>query len=231
MPAWHYSFEIQGCPDSTKSEISTAAKLQQSSLVFISQASSSLYLFTMDYVYILVVILLVLSLSPHLAILVDTFVRPFGGLIHNFYQSYLQPRIILIYSSCESYSQPLIKLIHDIYRRYVERSRTPPQNSSDGVEINSDSASAIPPVEVKGVSTKDIELKPDFAICLVDFDEGDRCRILTHCKHMFHDGCVEPWLEKVERCPKCRSLCCQQSNHIICFSSGMTLTKVGFDVV
>lgn len=64
MPAWHYSFEIQGCPDSTKSEISTAAKLQQSSLVFISQASSNLSLFTMDYVYILVVILLVLSLSP-----------------------------------------------------------------------------------------------------------------------------------------------------------------------
>uniref|UniRef100_A0A5S6QYJ1 RING-type E3 ubiquitin transferase n=1 Tax=Trichuris muris TaxID=70415 RepID=A0A5S6QYJ1_TRIMR len=42
------------------------------------------------------------------------------------------------------------------------------------------------------------------AICLEDFAEGDRIRILT-CNHSYHCGCVDPWLLKRRKvCPICK---------------------------
>lgn len=45
-------------------------------------------------------------------------------------------------------------------------------------------------------------------ICLDDYDPEDELRVLT-CKHTFHQGCVDRWLETGRNnCPACRTKVC-----------------------
>ncbi|XP_015901006.1 RING-H2 finger protein ATL74 [Ziziphus jujuba] len=43
------------------------------------------------------------------------------------------------------------------------------------------------------------------AICLVDFCEGDKIRVLPKCKHRFHVVCIDTWLLSRSSCPNCRN--------------------------
>ncbi|CAO2823024.1 unnamed protein product [Amaranthus hypochondriacus] len=43
------------------------------------------------------------------------------------------------------------------------------------------------------------------AICLDNLVEGEICRVLPGCKHVFHLNCVDKWLLKSPVCPVCRS--------------------------
>ncbi|KAG9148351.1 hypothetical protein Leryth_012296 [Lithospermum erythrorhizon] len=45
----------------------------------------------------------------------------------------------------------------------------------------------------------------DCAICLEGLREGEVCRSLPTCLHLFHKGCVDNWLMKVPNCPVCRT--------------------------
>nr|CAD1820716.1 unnamed protein product [Ananas comosus var. bracteatus] len=57
------------------------------------------------------------------------------------------------------------------------------------------------------------------AICLTEFAEGDRVRVLPACAHGFHGGCVESWWlqsaaaapARCQSCPTCRASCCLQT--------------------
>lgn len=42
------------------------------------------------------------------------------------------------------------------------------------------------------------------AICLVEFGDDDVLRLLTACCHVFHQECIDLWLEKHKTCPVCR---------------------------
>uniref|UniRef100_A0A5B7BIH6 RING-type domain-containing protein n=1 Tax=Davidia involucrata TaxID=16924 RepID=A0A5B7BIH6_DAVIN len=50
-----------------------------------------------------------------------------------------------------------------------------------------------------------LERAKDCAVCLESFKEGEWCRSLPVCNHMFHENCVDNWLTKVPNCPICRS--------------------------
>lgn len=41
-------------------------------------------------------------------------------------------------------------------------------------------------------------------ICLEDMKDGELCRCLPQCNHIFHETCVKPWLIKNRSCPICR---------------------------
>ncbi|GAB2212160.1 hypothetical protein Droror1_Dr00025509 [Drosera rotundifolia] len=42
------------------------------------------------------------------------------------------------------------------------------------------------------------------AICLCEFDDKDLLRLLTRCCHVFHQECIDLWLESHRSCPVCR---------------------------
>ncbi|GMI66069.1 hypothetical protein HRI_000276200 [Hibiscus trionum] len=43
------------------------------------------------------------------------------------------------------------------------------------------------------------------AICLEEYVQGEKVRVLPRCKHMFHKDCIEEWLQVPSlHCPICR---------------------------
>ncbi|KAJ4728655.1 RING-H2 finger protein ATL29-like [Melia azedarach] len=42
------------------------------------------------------------------------------------------------------------------------------------------------------------------AICLAEFEDDNMLRLLTVCYHVFHQECIDLWLESHKTCPVCR---------------------------
>ncbi|KAF7095383.1 hypothetical protein CFC21_097566 [Triticum aestivum] len=57
------------------------------------------------------------------------------------------------------------------------------------------------------------------AVCLSEFQEGERLRLLPPCLHLFHIDCIDAWLHATANCPLCRAAisgsACQPQPHII----------------
>ncbi|PON66299.1 43kDa postsynaptic protein [Trema orientale] len=43
------------------------------------------------------------------------------------------------------------------------------------------------------------------AVCLSEFEDQDRGRVLPKCNHAFHVDCIDPWFGSHSNCPLCRS--------------------------
>eukprot|EP01018_Ginkgo_biloba_P023711 Gb_39486 [translate_table: standard] len=43
------------------------------------------------------------------------------------------------------------------------------------------------------------------AVCLEQFQDGEKCRLIPTCKHCFHVQCADAWLSKRSICPICRT--------------------------
>ncbi|KAH6772286.1 RING/U-box superfamily protein [Perilla frutescens var. hirtella] len=83
--------------------------------------------------------------------------------------------------------------------------------------VNADSAAAAEPERepeklyiealLPGVtySAANFPEKSDCAICLDSFREGDSCRKIPVCKHLFHSECVDRWIGRKPTCPVCRT--------------------------
>ncbi|KAL0359854.1 UNVERIFIED_CONTAM: RING-H2 finger protein ATL56 [Sesamum angustifolium] len=70
-------------------------------------------------------------------------------------------------------------------------------------------AEGLPPMQdlfpVVAYSAAAFPRRSDCAICLDSFEEGDECRNLPVCKHLFHTKCVDRWIGKKPTCPVCRT--------------------------
>lgn len=44
---------------------------------------------------------------------------------------------------------------------------------------------------------------PTCTICMVDLQEAEQVIELPQCKHLYHPGCIKPWLEGKKTCPMC----------------------------
>lgn len=84
--------------------------------------------------------------------------------------------------------------------------------------------SATKPIKQKGLNKKSLQSLPtlsfssgcqtdqaatisgECAICLGEFAEGERVRVLPPCGHGFHVACIDMWLGAHPSCPSCRSI-------------------------
>ncbi|CAA0820485.1 brassinosteroid-responsive RING-H2 [Striga hermonthica] len=52
----------------------------------------------------------------------------------------------------------------------------------------------------------DLELPESCAVCLYEFDGEDEIRRLANCRHIFHRGCLDRWMDHDQKtCPLCRT--------------------------
>ncbi|KAJ7305320.1 hypothetical protein JRQ81_011239 [Phrynocephalus forsythii] len=71
--------------------------------------------------------------------------------------------------------------------------RLPPRASRQAVE-------SLPTVQISPLQA-DKGLK--CPVCLLEFEEDETARKMP-CQHLFHAGCILPWLGKTNSCPLCR---------------------------
>ncbi|XWS36151.1 hypothetical protein CRYUN_Cryun20dG0060100 [Craigia yunnanensis] len=82
-------------------------------------------------------------------------------------------------------------------------------------------STATPPITVasKGLDPSVIKTIPTFvystkashfppiecAVCLSDFENDEKARVLPRCKHTFHVDCIDMWFYSNSNCPLCRA--------------------------
>lgn len=98
------------------------------------------------------------------------------------------------------------------------------------VSLDSTHTGPSPRLANRGIKKKDLKkittinygtdhLKPpisdtECAICLSDFAQGERVKVLPKCHHGFHVRCIDKWLNSHSSCPTCRH-CLIESHKII----------------
>lgn len=60
---------------------------------------------------------------------------------------------------------------------------------------------------VFSADTRLARAEAECAICLSEFVDGERVRVLPNCGHGFHANCVEEWIVVRSSCPTCRAIC------------------------
>ncbi|KAL1205550.1 RING-H2 finger protein ATL46 [Cardamine amara subsp. amara] len=75
--------------------------------------------------------------------------------------------------------------------------------------------------EIVGSSNGGAAQEPfDCAVCLCEFSEKDKLRLLPMCSHAFHLNCIDTWLQSNSTCPLCRGTL---------FSPGFSMENPMFD--
>ncbi|KAJ7533524.1 hypothetical protein O6H91_13G053700 [Diphasiastrum complanatum] len=70
----------------------------------------------------------------------------------------------------------------------------------------------LPVVEYSAASTA--KNCTECAVCLTDFQERDKTRLLPNCNHAFHPECIDMWLFSHSTCPLCRIILVSESRTI-----------------
>ncbi|KAF3452853.1 hypothetical protein FNV43_RR03286 [Rhamnella rubrinervis] len=81
------------------------------------------------------------------------------------------------------------------------RRRTQFSNSSIG--LSSEDLLNLPQFRYAKRITR--EAHSECVVCLDEYREGQWCRKLVGCNHVFHRRCLDTWLIKVPACPVCRT--------------------------
>ncbi|XP_004502903.1 RING-H2 finger protein ATL78 [Cicer arietinum] len=58
-------------------------------------------------------------------------------------------------------------------------------------------------------------LDSECVICLSEFSNGDKVRLLPKCNHGFHVRCIDKWLSSHSSCPKCRQCLIETCKKIV----------------
>ncbi|MQL91624.1 hypothetical protein Taro_024246 [Colocasia esculenta] len=93
------------------------------------------------------------------------------------------------------------------HRRGVEEGTPPNPRCPDGPRGLGPAALAAFPVRryssLKGLR-EGVDPETECAVCISEFDDDDPVRLLTACRHTFHQGCIDQWLASHPTCPVCR---------------------------
>ncbi|KAJ3672327.1 hypothetical protein LUZ60_007048 [Juncus effusus] len=81
-----------------------------------------------------------------------------------------------------------------------QRNRSSPSKSIMQKGLNKKSLQSLPTLSLSST------ISGECVICLGDFVEGERIRVLPPCGHGFHVECVDTWLGAHNSCPSCRTV-------------------------
>ncbi|TVU36647.1 hypothetical protein EJB05_18589, partial [Eragrostis curvula] len=87
--------------------------------------------------------------------------------------------------------------------RWARRQPPPDQLEHDARGLKKRALRSIP-VEVYGADVVGHVAADVCAICLGEFADGEKVRVLPRCAHGFHVRCVDTWLLSHDSCPTCR---------------------------
>ncbi|KAG7636620.1 RING-H2 finger protein ATL56 [Arabidopsis thaliana] len=93
-------------------------------------------------------------------------------------------------------------LLSSLHRHHRRRRRNRRQESSDG--LSSRFVKKLPQFKFSEPSTY-TRYESDCVVCFDGFRQGQWCRNLPGCGHVFHRKCVDTWLLKASTCPICRA--------------------------
>ncbi|XP_019185877.1 PREDICTED: E3 ubiquitin-protein ligase RING1-like [Ipomoea nil] len=55
----------------------------------------------------------------------------------------------------------------------------------------------------------------DCSVCLTEFQEDERLRLLPKCSHAFHVPCIDTWLRSHKNCPLCRAPIITETTNVV----------------
>ncbi|KAG9445473.1 hypothetical protein H6P81_016813 [Aristolochia fimbriata] len=67
----------------------------------------------------------------------------------------------------------------------------------------------------------------DCPICLGEFVDGEKVRVLPKCKHEFHVRCIDTWLTSHSSCPTCRNSLLQDRPPAAATAAALTELEAG----
>ncbi|XP_010414560.1 PREDICTED: RING-H2 finger protein ATL56-like [Camelina sativa] len=95
-------------------------------------------------------------------------------------------------------------LLSSLHRHHRRRRRNRRHESSDG--LSSRFVKKLPQFRFsEPTSTSYTRYGSDCVVCFDVFRQGQWCRNLPGCGHVFHRKCVDTWLLKASTCPICRA--------------------------
>ncbi|XP_076848879.1 RING finger protein 150-like [Brachyhypopomus gauderio] len=89
---------------------------------------------------------------------------------------------------------------------YIQRFRYANARDRNQRRLGDAAKKAISQLQVRTIRKGDQETESDFdncAVCIEGYKANDVVRILP-CRHVFHKGCVDPWLVDHRTCPMCK---------------------------
>nr|ABK23755.1 unknown [Picea sitchensis] len=87
------------------------------------------------------------------------------------------------------------------WRRLFSFARGDPLNLRN-VGLDARVVESLPVFEYKAQSFKEAL---ECAICLSEFEDNEKARLLPNCKHSFHVDCIDMWFRSHSTCPICRT--------------------------
>ncbi|XP_048432793.1 uncharacterized protein LOC103931131 isoform X3 [Pyrus x bretschneideri] len=106
-------------------------------------------------------------------------------------------------------AEALFEVLDEIHQQSVVLSSRPSVSSIGSVPAPNEVVESLPVKLFSKLQKDQYEEAAQCYICLVEYEEGDRMRILP-CHHEFHKTCIDKWLKEIHRvCPLCRRDICR----------------------
>lgn len=100
----------------------------------------------------------------------------------------------------------IVYFIYTCYEHKYSQRQTAAAAAGGGEERRAAASTAVMRTKLFQYGERGIEGRnADCSICLDEFSEGQVCRMLPKCKHIFHRFCIDQWLPNQPHCPLCRS--------------------------
>ncbi|KAF0935444.1 hypothetical protein E2562_032693 [Oryza meyeriana var. granulata] len=112
-------------------------------------------------------------------------------------------RCCLNWHSSSSSDTPVAGLISRRRRRGSTSSGLPAVAEPRGLEEAA--IQSLPAFRYRKAIKKDTADSSECAVCISEFQEEERVRLLPSCLHVFHVDCIDTWLQGNANCPLCRA--------------------------